>query len=122
MNYELHISKTLRNQVFTRDQFTCQMCGATEGEPHHYDPSKITRICISRIEHDLVEASNDPTNLRTLCSICYGGVLNILVSRPTFIDLKTQMMRAAYRDQIKLLEAMIRKFPGETIELALNRK
>jgi hypothetical protein len=43
------ISKETRAFVLDRNGFTCQMCGAVAGEPHPYDPTKITRLHIGHI-------------------------------------------------------------------------
>ena len=117
MKLKLGIPKEVRDQVRARDQFTCRMCGATQGEPHQEPPFGNTRVYACRIDPDLVHGRNDLTNLRTLCTICHAGLSSICVSRPTFIELKSQMMRAAYKDQVKLLQALISKFPNETHSL-----
>ena len=43
------ISKETRAFVLDRNGFTCQMCGATAGEPHPYDCGRKTRLHIGHI-------------------------------------------------------------------------
>src|ERR1700676_3019720 len=43
------ISKETRAFVLDRNGFTCQMCGAVAGDPHHFDPGRKVRLQIGHI-------------------------------------------------------------------------
>jgi hypothetical protein len=111
--FERNISKELRSLVLDRNGFTCQMCGAAAGEPHPYDPTRKTRLHIGHIIDKSAGGSDEPSNLRAICSVCNEGASNITADRPTFIKLKSQIYRAKNEVQLELLEALIRKFPNQ---------
>lgn len=64
------ISKETRAYVLDRNGFTCQMCGAVAGEPHPYDPTRKTRLHIGHIIDKSMGGTDDPANLRAICSVC----------------------------------------------------
>ncbi len=109
--FERNISKELRSLVLDRNGFTCQMCGATAGDPHPYDPTRKTRLHIGHIIDKSAGGSDEPSNLRAICSVCNEGASNLTQDRPTFIKLKSQVYRAKNEVQLELLEALVRKFP-----------
>lgn len=111
--FERSISKELRSLVLDRNGFTCQMCGAAAGEPHPYDPARKTRLHIGHIIDKSAGGSDEPANLRAICSVCNEGASNITADRPTFIKLKSQVYRAKNEVQLELLEALVRKFPNQ---------
>ena len=110
------ISKEVRAYVLDRDGFTCQMCGAVAGEPHPYDPSRKTRLHIGHIVDKSMGGTDDPSNLRALCSICNEGAANLTLDRPSHEKLLIQIRRATGADQLKVLEWLIKKFPKQTKE------
>jgi len=57
------ISKETRALVLDRNGQTCQMCGASAGEMHPYDPNRKTRL---HIGHILTSRSVE----RTICQTC----------------------------------------------------
>jgi hypothetical protein len=64
------VSKNLRYAILSRDKFTCKSCGA-----------KAIDGAILEVDHIIPRSkggSNDPSNLRTLCSNCNGGKSNKL--------------------------------------------
>lgn len=111
--FERAISKELRSLVLDRNGFTCQMCGAAAGEPHPYDPTRKTRLHIGHIVDKSAGGSDEPSNLRAICSVCNEGASNLTQDRPTFIKLKSQVYRAKNEVQIELLETLVRKFPAQ---------
>jgi hypothetical protein len=115
-NYQRTISKELRALILDRDGSTCQICGAVAGEPHPFDPTRNTRLHVGHIIDKSFGGTDEPSNLRALCSICNEGAANITVDRPSANKLLTQIRRATSADQIKILEWLIRKFPQETLE------
>lgn len=59
--------------MFDRNGLTCQMCGAVTGESHPYDPTRKTRLHIGHIIDKSVGWTDDPANLRAICSVCNEG-------------------------------------------------
>ena len=107
------ISKETRAIVLDRNGFTCQMCGAGAGEPHPYDPSRKTRLHLGHVIDKSMGGTDDPSNLRAVCSICNEGASNITPDRPSVMKLQAQLRKARGEDQIELLEFLIGKFPGQ---------
>lgn len=111
--FERAISKELRALVLDRNGFTCQMCGAVAGEPHPYEPARKTRLHIGHIVDKSLGGSDDPSNLRALCSVCNEGAANITLDRPLADKLLAQIRRAPGNEQLKVLAWLIRKFPTQ---------
>jgi hypothetical protein len=111
------ISKEVRAYVLDRNGFTCQMCGAVAGEPHPYDPSRKTRLHIGHIVDKSMGGTDDPSNLRALCSVCNEGAANLTLDRPSHEKLLIQIRRATGADQLKVLEWLIKKFPKQAKEI-----
>lgn len=111
------ISKETRAIVLDRDGSTCQMCGAVAGEPHPFDPTRKTVLTMGHIVDKSMGGTDDPSNLRTICSICNEGASNITLERPSYEKLLIQVRRASNGDQIKVLEWLIKKFPKEAKKL-----
>jgi rRNA maturation protein Nop10 len=111
------ISKEVRAYVLDRNGFTCQMCGAVAGEPHPYDPARKTRLHIGHVIDKSAGGSDDPSNLRALCSVCNEGAANITPDRPSPEKLLIQIRRAAATDQLKALEWLVRKFPKQAKDM-----
>jgi len=116
--FERNISKASRAIVLDRNGFTCQMCGAAAGEPHPYDPTRKTRLHIGHIIDKSVGGSDEPSNLRAICSVCNEGASNVTSDRPTFVKLKTQVLRSTNEVQLELLATLIRKFPKQATTLS----
>lgn len=115
--FERTISKETRAFVLDRNGFTCQMCGAVAGEPHPYDPSRKTRLHIGHVIDKSLGGTDDPSNLRAICSICNEGASNITLEKPQAEKLLIQIRRSPGSEQLKVLEWLIRKFPKQTEEL-----
>ena len=111
--FERAISKESRALVLDRNGFTCQQCEAVAGEPHPYDPSRKTRLHIGHIIDKSVGGTDDPSNLRALCSICNEGAANLTYDRPSLMKLLVQVRRATASDQRELLRWLKAKFPIE---------
>lgn len=109
--FERGISKETRPFVLDRNGFTCQMCGAAAGEPHPYDINRKTRMHIGHVLDKSLGGSDDPGNLRAVCSVCNEGAANITLVRPDAAKLLAQIRRAAAADQIEVLRFLQRKFP-----------
>jgi 5-methylcytosine-specific restriction endonuclease McrA len=107
------ISKKTRAFVLDRNGFTCQMCGAVAGEPHPYDPGRKTRLHIGHIIDKSMGGTDDPSNLRALCSVCNEGAANLTLDRPSHDKLLIQIRRATGADQLEVLKWLCRKFPNQ---------
>lgn len=105
------ISKETRALVLDRNGFTCQMCGAVAGEPHPYDPTRKTRLHIGHIVDKSNGGSDEPYNLRAICSVCNEGAANITLDRPSLQKLLIQIRRATISDQQEVLRWLKGKFP-----------
>lgn len=117
------ISKETRAYVLDRNGFTCQMCGAVAGEPHPYDPPRKTRLHIGHIIDKSKGGSDEPSNLRAICSVCNEGAQNATLIRPDLKQLLIQIRRATSADQLEVLKWLIAKFPKQTAdEVAVNSK
>lgn len=114
--FERAISKETRAYVLDRNGFTCQMCGAVAGEPHPYDPTRKTRLHIGHIIDKSKGGSDEPSNLRAICSICNEGAQNATLIRPDLKQLLIQIRRATSADQLEALKWLIAKFPKQAAE------
>lgn len=114
--FERAISKETRAYVLDRNGFTCQMCGAVAGEPHPYDATRKTRLHLGHIIDKSIGGSDEPSNLRAICSICNEGASNATLTRPDLQKLLIQVRRAASQDQLEVLYWLIKKFPKQVAE------
>jgi HNH endonuclease len=114
--FDRSISKETRAFVLDRNGFTCQMCGAVAGEPHPYDPARKTRLHLGHIIDKSAGGTDDPKNLRALCSVCNEGASNATPIRPVLLQLLVQVRRATAKDQLELLGWLITKFPNRATE------
>lgn len=80
----------------------CFMCGAVEGEPHHFELGTLTALLQREPEDGFASA---------ICSVCNEGASNITPDRSSLIKLKTQVRKARAADQIALLSWLKGKFP-----------
>jgi 5-methylcytosine-specific restriction endonuclease McrA len=122
--FERGISKEVRAFVLDRNGFTCQMCGAAAGEPHPYDIGRKTRLHIGHIIDKSMGGTDEPSNLRAICSICNEGASNLTLNRPQAIKLLAQVRRAPTSDQLDVLKWIVEKFPNQTegfLKKAKNR-
>jgi HNH endonuclease len=109
--FERAISKETRAYVLDRNGFTCQMCGAVAGETHPYDSTRKTRLHLGHITDKSVGGTDDPSNLRAICSVCNEGASNATLMRPDLQKLLIQVRRATSQDQVEVLQWLIKKFP-----------
>lgn len=109
-SFAREISKETRAYVLDRNGFTCQMCRAVAGEPHPYDPTRKTRLHIGHIIDKSLGGSDDPANLRAICSVCNEGASNVTLIRPDLQRLLIQIRRATTADQLEVLEWLRKKF------------
>jgi HNH endonuclease len=115
--FERSISKETRAFVLDRNGFTCQMCGAVAGEPHPYDATRKTRLHIGHVIDKSKGGTDDPTNLRALCSVCNEGAQNATLIRPDLKQILVQLRRATAADQLEALKWLAAKFPMQLRQL-----
>lgn len=118
--FQRGISKEARAFVLDRNGFTCQMCGAAAGEPHPHDPTRRTRLHVGHVIDKSMGGSDDPSNLRAVCSVCNEGARNLTLDRPSLHKLLIQVRRATGADQLEILAWLMRKYPVQGIKLAKN--
>jgi 5-methylcytosine-specific restriction endonuclease McrA len=118
--FERSISKEVRAYVLDRNGFTCQMCGAVAGELHPYDTNRKTRLHIGHIIDKSQGGSDEPSNLRAICSVCNEGASNLTLDRPTSLKLLAQVRRARGNDQLDVLRWLVQKYPIQAKELLNN--
>lgn len=111
------ISKETRAYVLDRNGFTCQMCGAVAGEPHPHDSLRKTRLHIGHIVDKSMGGTDDPSNLKAICSVCNEGAANLTLDRPSCDKLLIQVRRATGADQLKILEWLVKKFPDQVKDI-----
>lgn len=115
--FERAISKETRAFVLDRNGFTCQMCGAVAGETHPYDSTRKTRLHLGHIIDKSLGGTDDPSNLRAICSVCNEGASNATLTRPDLQKLLIQVRRATSLDQLEVLKWLIKKFPTQAAAL-----
>lgn len=104
------ISSKLRRQILARDGGTCQMCGAGAGEDSGCEPGKRCRLEIDHILPISQGGTDDPSNLRAVCSY--------------FNKDKADVLKPASGHSISAI-AMIRKLPRDVqreVYVFLQRK
>jgi hypothetical protein len=104
------VSKEARAYVLERNGYTCQMCGLAAGDPDPYDPTRTVRLTIGHIIDKSKGGSDDPGNLRAVCSTCNEGLQNIAPPKPDRQQLLIQIRRATIDDQLYVLAWLERKF------------
>ena len=114
--FERSISKETRSFVLDRNGFTCQMCGAVAGEQHPHDETRKVRLHIGHIVDKSLGGTDDPSNLKALCSICNEGAANLTLERPSYVKLAAQVRRANMTDQKQLLKWLVQKYPKDASE------
>lgn len=114
--FERTISKEVRAFVLDRNGFTCQMCGAVAGETHPHDKTRKTRLHIGHIIDKSLGGTDDPSNLRAICSVCNEGASSITLERPLADKLLVLIRRAPSIDQLKVMNWLMNKFPKQAEE------
>lgn len=106
------ISKETRSFVLERNGYTCMMCGAVAGEPHPSDSGRKTRLHIGHRIDKSMGGADEPDNLFAVCSVCNEGSKNLTPDRPSVQKLLIQVRRANFKDQVEILEWLLRKYPN----------
>ena len=103
------ISNRVRAQVLERNGYTCQMCGAAAGDDDDQNPGRQVRLHIGHIIDRSHGGTDEPSNLRALCSACNQGAKNIVQEPPSWTWLLAQIRRASVADQQKAFEWLRKK-------------
>ena len=94
--------------MFERNGYTCQMCGAGAGEPD--GRGRPIRLHIGHIRDKSQYGSDEPSNLRALCSACNQGAKNLVQEPPSYVWLLGQVRRAKIDDQQAVLKWLKKRF------------
>lgn len=100
------ISAQLRMDILDRNGFTCQLCGATGGDPNPVDPSRKVRLVIDHITPISQGGTNDRTNLRALCTACNQGRSNLEAPSETVKNILARIRKLTKSDQKQLYKAL----------------
>lgn len=114
--FRREVSKETRAIVLERNGYTCQMCGVGAGDPDPYHPGRPIRLTLGHIVDKSKGGSDEPDNLRAVCSNCNEGLQNAAPPKPDFIHLKAQVRRATQADQRQILDWLCAKFKLEISE------
>lgn len=104
------ISKETRAFVLDRNGFTCQSCGASASDSDPFHPGRKIRLTIGHIMDKSKGGSDEPNNLKAICSNCNEGLQNTALPKPDQIHLLSQIRRAAVDDQLLVLDWLEEKF------------
>ena len=105
------ISARLRAEILERNGYTCQMCGIGAGE--ETDDGRPARMHIGHIQDRDHGGSDEPSNLRVLCSTCNQGAKNLVQEPPGSTWLIAQVRRAPLDYQRDVYEWLKRKFESD---------
>lgn len=108
------ITQRVRAEVLDRDGYTCQMCGLGAGDVDP-DTGRKVRLHIGHIQDKSRGGTDDPMNLRALCSTCNQGAKNLTLEKPSHIWLLQQVRRANNADQFAVYEWLGHRFGPQTL-------
>lgn len=104
------VSPQLRIEILARDGYSCVLCGANAGDPNPLNPKRKVQL---HVDHEIPlsqHGSNNPDNLRTLCSVCNQGLTNVQMPSEKAKDLLIRIRRASRSVQREVYETLRRKF------------
>lgn len=107
------ISPQLRNEIFERNGFTCQLCGAGAGDPDPFNPNRKVRLHIDHIKPISQGGTDEKDNLRVLCSACNQGRANIQPPSDTALNLLARIRKLPKAEQQEIFNFLKRKFQAE---------
>lgn len=106
------MSQQLRTQILERNGYTCQLCGAGPGDPDPFDAERKVRLHIDHITPISQGGSDDPENLRVVCSACNSGRANVETPSETALNLIARIRRAPRSVQRELFR-LLRRSMGD---------
>lgn len=104
------ISKETRAYVLDRNGFTCQSCGMAASDLDPFHPGRKIRLTIGHIIDKSKGGSDEPNNLKAICSNCNEGLQNTALPKPDQVHLLSQIRRATVDDQLLVLAWLEEKF------------
>ena len=104
------ISKETRAYVLNRNGFTCQSCGLAASDPDPFRPDRKMRLTIGHIIDKSKGGTDNPNNLKAICTNCNEGLQNTAMPSPDKIHLLATIRRAAIDDQLSVLDWLQNKF------------
>jgi 5-methylcytosine-specific restriction endonuclease McrA len=104
------ISPQLRNEILVRNGYTCQLCGATAGDPDPFNPNRKVRLHIDHIIPSSQGGTEDPNNLRVLCSACNQGRSNIQPPSESALNILARVRRLPREVQKEIYRTLERTF------------
>ena len=105
-----NISKETRAQVLERNGYTCHMCGLGAGDPDPFNPDRKVHLTMGHIVDKSLGGTDEPGNLRAVCSNCNEGLQNTAPPKPDRLELMRQLRRATQDDQLHALGWLQQKF------------
>jgi 5-methylcytosine-specific restriction endonuclease McrA len=102
------VNKKLRAFILERNGYTCKSCGVGAGDIH--EDGRPARLQIAHIVDASHGGTNDPSNLRALCSLCNEGSANLSPARASRSQLLGTIRRANPDDQRAVLEWLRNRF------------
>ena len=104
------VSPQLRAQILERNGYTCQLCGAGPGDPDPYRPDRKLRLNIDHLVPLSQGGTNDPDNLRVLCSACNESRGNLQTASEDARNLLARIRRAPRSVQREVYERLKMRF------------
>jgi 5-methylcytosine-specific restriction endonuclease McrA len=89
---------------------------------HPCDSTRKARLHLGHVVDKSTGGTDDPANLRAICSICNKGVSNATLTRPDLQKLLIPIRRATSQDQLEVLQWLIKKFPKQAAEKTKDAK
>jgi hypothetical protein len=102
------VSQELRARIFERDEFTCRVCGAVDGDPDPYYRGRTVGLTIGYIADRPKARLNEAGNLRTECTTCNEGLRKVPLRKSSRAHLLNLIRRAAVDDQRAVLAVLQR--------------
>lgn len=102
------MSPQLRTLILERNGFTCQLCGAGPTDPDPFDVARKVRLHIDHITPISQGGSDDPINLRVVCSACNSGRSNVETPSESARNLIARIRKAPRAVQREVYDALKR--------------
>jgi DNA mismatch endonuclease Vsr len=106
------VSLQLRNQILERNGYTCQQCGASAHDVDDLDTTKKVRLHIDHIVPLSQGGTNDPDNLRVLCSNCNHGKSNMQTLGEPAMNILAKLRKSSRAVRLEVFEALKKEFSG----------
>lgn len=94
--YSPDFNATIKRKIKKRDNYTCQLCGKTEGEEIEKHGCK---LAVHHVDYD--KKNNNAENLITLCKICNNKV-----------NLNRQYWKAQFQNKIMEFQVVVNRVEG----------